>query len=217
MSGITRGPRFFPNLPDNHHSLQAAVLSVLSYFGKELSWGEVEALTWYREGLASWSVMGARALASQVNGTRLLSSVDYVEFVRRGDEFFDAEWTPEFVTGLRTEASLGLAHERDAAVDFLARGSFELLTSLSARVVSDSLLENLLIASVDPGLLREGPPSETERFVVVFAALRGSFLVHDPGPPARIGVTIGKDTFIKAFRGDLIVVPRIDPRDLPKE
>lgn len=204
---MVKEPKFYQNLADDNHCLQASLMIVLNTLGREVSWEEVNRITEYKDGLYSWTSPATLVLAERVPGTRLISGMDYKQFAERGEEYFKEHnaRTPEWFELQKQHASPGFKKEQKAAQMLVQKNLVEQRTITKEDI--ENLLQNqLLIAVVDAGKLAQETRS-AGHFVVIYGQDKEHFILHDPGLPPQKARKVNKILFIEAFQNELIVIP----------
>lgn len=199
-------PKFYQNSEDDNHCLQASVMMVLNTLNGPVDWDEVNEMTRYEDGLYSWSSKAAVALAEYIEGIKLKSDFNFKEFAISGENYLEKAWDTEWLDKQREKASPGFKREQNFAKELIAKNLFE-KGSVDKEEIEKLLSENLIIALVDFFKL-VGKEGMAGHFVVLYGADENSFLLHDPGLPPRANWAVNKNYFMKAFRNDLIVVPK---------
>ncbi len=114
---------------------------------------------------------------------------------------------PEWFALQKRYASPGFQREQEETRSFLQNGVFE-QKNLSLQDIQSLLPDNLLIALVNSRKLAN-QPGESGHFVVVYKKDQDTFTLHDPGLPPRKAWTVGSLDFMRAYEGDMIVVPKV--------
>ena len=201
-------PKFYPNLADNNHCLQAAVMMVLRTINGKASWDDVNAVTQYENGSWSWVSAAALALADQIEGVKYYSVVDYEQFIKRGEEYFkqlnDSE--PEWFEVQKEHASPGFNKERRIASELLQRSLVEHRV-VSKKEIEEFLRSNMIIALVDAGHLAQ-KNQRLGHVVLVYDQSAENFVLHDPGLPPRQQWAVKKDLFMIALQGEVVMIPK---------
>ncbi len=198
-------PKFYKNLADNNHCLQAAVMIVLNTLGKEIEWDDVNRMTQYVEGLYSWAGFAALEIAKRISKTKLVSDLDYNRFAELGTEYLKTFWGPEWFELQKQKASPGFERERQMASLLKDTGICE-CRMITKEEIQASLKNHILIALVDMGLLSGG--KTTGHFVVLYNQEGDDFFLHDPGLPPRQSYRARMDTFMLAFKKEAIIIPK---------
>ena len=199
-------PKFYQNWEDNNHCLQASVMMVLNTLNGPVDWEEVNRMTGYENGLYSWSSKGTVALAKYIAGTKMKSNLDYKEFATRGEDYLKDYWSAEWFNKQKENASSSFRREQDFAKELITENLFE-KGSVEKKEIKSLLRRSLIIAVVDSRKLA-GKEGAAGHFVVVYGENNNNFLLHDPGLPPRLSWAVDKDSFIKAFKNELIIVPK---------
>lgn len=201
-------PKFYSNLPDNNHCMQACLMIILNTLVGKITWDEINKLTEYNDDLYSWSVVGAKVLADKISGARLISSsLDYKKFADLGEQYLKRVWKREWYDLQKRHASPNFLREHEAAKKLVVRGLSEYKKLVTKEEIKDYLKHGLIIALIDPHVV-ENTPGSSGHFVVVYANKNMNFLLHDPGLPPRKRWTVNQDVFMRAYKGDIIVIPK---------
>lgn len=205
---MKRNPQFFENWPDNNHCLQASVKMALASLGKQLSWEEINRITDYADNLYSWTPRTVVSLASIIPEILLISSLDYCEFAKTGEKYYKnlLKDNPSWFETQRQCASPKFLKEQKAAKELTKLKLYQ-QKNLTLKDFEDLLINNSLIALVDPGQL-EGRANYKGHFVFIYHQNENLFYLHDPGLPPKKVFKVNKKNFIKAYRGELIIIPR---------
>jgi len=203
-------PKFYQNLKDDNHCLQASIMMVLNTLNINVSWDEVNEMTDYENNLYSWTPRTTVALAERIPGTKLVSGMDYRQFAARGEQYFKEcnKNNPKWFELQKKHASANFKKEQIAAKEIVDNDLIE-KCNLQKGDIEKLLSDNLLIALVDAGKLAEQNRS-SGHFVVVYAQDDNNFILHDPGLPSHEAWTIDKEKFMKAFQNEIIIVPKGD-------
>lgn len=202
-------PKFYSNLPDNNHCLQASLMIVLNTLAGKTTWDQINKLTGYQDGLYSWSVVGAQILADIIPGTKLISHLlDYDKFAKKGDEYLKSIWSPEWYQLQKRNASPNFSREQEATKKITGKKLYEYKKFITMENIKKYLKNNLIITLIDPHVIT-GVPGSSGHFVVVFDHKNDNFLLHDPGLPKHENWQVNQEIFMKAFRGDIITVPKV--------
>lgn len=123
-------PKFYENLKDNNHCLQAAVMMVLNTITAEISWEEVNKITEYENNLYSWTPRTTVALAEKIPGTILISSMDHYQFAKQGEEYFRKynNNSQKWLAKQKEHASPGFNKEQRAAQEVVEKKYLDNLT-----------------------------------------------------------------------------------------
>lgn len=199
-------PKFYKNWDDDNHCLQASVMMVLNTLNGAVDWNEVNDMTEYEDGLYSWSSAAAVMLAKRIAGVKLKSEFDYREFAINGEDYLKKHWVVEWFNKQKENASSGFQREQNFAKKLISENLFE-KGNIGKKEVERLLKENLIIALVDPYKLA-GKNGVAGHFVLTYGEDADNFLLHDPGLPPMPSWKVNKDSFIKAFRSDLIIIPK---------
>jgi uncharacterized protein len=201
-------PEFYRN-EDNNHCLQASIMIVLNTLLEEkLSLEEVDNKTKYEDGKWTWGIAGVLAISSKVGNTKLLTNnLDYNIFVSRGAEYLKETWGEDYYDSQKNYSSNNFIKEQELAKSVLERKLWE-SKNIDQSLIDQLLDSNMLISFIDPECLRSGIKSNYRHWVVLFDKNNIEFILHDPGMPPCKGMLVNKENFFKAFRGDLILVPK---------
>lgn len=200
-------PKFYSNLPDNNHCLQAVVMMVLNSLVGETTWDEVNRITDYEEGLYSWTPRAAVALDQKIKGVKLISKLDYGTFAKHGESYLRQFMSPEWFELQSFHASEAFKREQQAAIDCVSQNLFEHLLTITQKDIYEWLKDHLLIALVNSKVLKE-EPGAAGHLVVVYTEENEKIFLHDPGLPPHPSWAVPVDRFMKSFKGDVILVPK---------
>lgn len=202
-------PKFYSNLPDNNHCLQASLMIVLNTLADRITWNKINKLTGYQDGLYSWSVVGAQVLVDRVPGTKFIScGLNYSQFAEKGDKYLKSILPPKWYQLQKGHASPNFSHEQKATKKITERKLYEYKKFITMENIKRYLKNNLIIALIDPHVIT-GIAGSSGHFVVVYDHKNDNFLLHDPGLPQHENWQVNQKIFMKAFRGDIITVPKL--------
>lgn len=202
-----RQPKFYSNLQDDNHCMQASLMIVLNTLAGKTTWNEVNKLTEYKDNLYSWSVVGAKVLNDKIPGTRLIGTLDYKKFANDGERYLKDVWGQEWYDLQKKHASPNFSKEQESAKKLVKKGLTKRKKFVAKKDIKDYLKNNLIIALIDPHVIKNTPGS-SGHFVVVYTSKSTNFLLHDPGLPPQEQWTVDQDVFMKAYRGDIIIIPK---------
>jgi hypothetical protein len=210
--GKRKPPKFYSNLEDNNHCMQASMLIVLNSLHNNVSWKEINKLTDYDNRYYSWSTVGANALNDRIPGTLIISSgLDYKKFAEEGEEYLKKVMSPAWYKLQKAHASPNFSKEQKEAIKIVKKGLGKYQKSITKIDIVNYLKKYLIIALVDPHIIKN-TPGQSGHFVVIYDSTKNSFRIHDPGLPPQSKWKVDHDTFMRGFKGNLIIVPKI-----PKE
>lgn len=202
-------PKFYSNLPDNNHCLQASLMIVLNTLSCKTTWNEINKLTRYQDGLYSWSVTGVQVLVAKIPGTKLISSnLNYNRFAKEGNKYLKKTLSPEWYELQKRNASPNFSEEQETTKKITEKKLSKYKKLITMGNIKGYLKNNLIIALIDPHVIT-GILGSSGHFVVVYDHKNDNFLLHDPGLPQHENWQVNQKIFMKAFRGDIITVPKV--------
>jgi hypothetical protein len=202
-------PKFYPNLADNNHCMQASIMMVLNTLYGDTSWDEVNKLTNYENNLYSWSVVAADVLNDKMPGTILISSgLDYGKFAEKGEEYLRSIWSSAWYNLQKEHASSKFQREQNAVKNLDKKGLSKYQKYITKGEIIDYLKDHYLIALIDPHIIKN-TPGHSGHFVVIYDSVKENFYIHNPGLPPQPGWIVNHDLFMQGFKGDLIIIPKV--------
>lgn len=202
-------PRFFSNLADNNHCLQASILMVLDYHGIQSSWEGVDELTQFDSQFYTWTIAGVLALSKKISGVKFTSKMDYEEFARRGKEYLKEYWhdDPKWHEVQKKGASPNFSKEQTFARE-LVRNDVYQKEKIGARDFEGILKNHLIITLVSTSELY-GDNHDGGHFILIYDRTIKDFIFHDPGLPPKEFQRILKEKYINNITvSDCILIPR---------
>jgi hypothetical protein len=204
--GMKFEPHFYQNWKDNNHCLQASVMMVLNTLSIPVGWEDVNNMTQYEDDLYSWDSIVAVELAKYIPGVKLISELDYREFIQSGIGYLKGYWDISWFEIQQKKSSTGFKKEQDSAKILLNENLFE-CRNINKTDIEKFLEKNLLIALVDSHKL-QNKQGVAGHFVVMYGQDDNNFVLHDPGLPPKKGWVVEKDSFMEAFKGSIIIIPK---------
>ncbi len=199
-------PKFYKNLDDNLHCLQAALLTALNSAGFNFTWEDMDEFTEFDKKLYSWGSVAVANIHKLVPGIKFYSSNDHRKFAEEGEEHMKKEMDPKWFEVQKKHASAGFIRERRAS-KYIADHNLAIRDKVDLGVISRSLDDYFAIALIDVGEIDGG--SSGGHFLVIFDQTEDTFIAHDPGLPPKENWNIRKDLFMKAFKKSLILIPKL--------
>jgi len=188
--------------------MQASIMIVLNTLVGKTPFAEVNRLTEYKDNLYSWTVVGARVLAEKIPGTKLITSgMDNRNFAKEGEAYLKTIWGQEWYDLQKRYASPNFSKEQDAAKKLVAKKLYKYERGITKKNLLTYLKDHMLIVLINPHVITHSPGT-AGHFVVVYGVSGTDFLIHDPGLPPHEAWNVDQDLFMKAYRGDIIVVPK---------
>ncbi|GAB4144234.1 MAG: hypothetical protein OHK0017_02540 [Patescibacteria group bacterium] len=174
---------FYPNLEDNNHCVLAVFKSLIEYFlDKELSWEEIEKLACYQPEKGVWSLPLHVFLAQHKVEILNIEPFRYAQFYRHGEEYLLEIFDSETVNYYLNQSNL--ISIRNQIPEFLKmihhierRGTIEDIQ----KMLSDGYL---VVAEVNYNILHN-KPGFVPHLILIKSQQDHSFIVNDPGMPAR--------------------------------
>lgn len=202
---MTKAPKFYPNF-DNNHCLQACCMMLLNSYFLPVSWKEIDHLTQYDPKLYTWTLYGVSALVSKVDPNKLFfyTGLDLKSFSNDGESYLAEYWSTKWYRLQKAHASPRFIKEQLVAKLIVDHNLF-----VQKRILSDDLdnflRKGVVIALVSVGILYN-EPGTSAHFVLLYNSTDTTYVLHDPGLPAKESINVDKRQFMKAFREDAIVV-----------
>jgi hypothetical protein len=199
---------FFPNTEDNLHCYQACLRMVLSAYGVELDWEQLEQLSGYNPKRYTWPAEGVIALQEFIPGVRFYSGMDYKEFAHRGEEYYKelTAANPAWFALQQAHASPHFHDEQLAAKKLVDMNLFRGRTPNPGFIVSH-IAQNYVVALIDTRAVFHTRRSEGH-YVLLTNKIGDTLLANDPGLPARENYHISLHDFERGFQGDAIIIPK---------
>ncbi len=183
-------------------------MMALEVVGKPITWNKVNSMTDYTDNLYSWTPQAVVSISKLIPSVKLISNLDYREFAKNAEKYFKEinKNMPEWFELQKAHASPTFSKEQNAAQELIKLGLYS-QKILTLKEFEDLLKNNILIAVVDAGQLAS-ESWHAGHFVLVYSS-NGKFTIHDPGLPPKKAWRVDKKEFMKAYKNELIVIPKV--------
>lgn len=195
---MTKKVPFYANTRDNTHCYQAALKSILGYFGpeKNYTWKELDKFTAKMKGKWTWPTQAMINFHKMGFDVKKKSTFDHEKFVKDGGKYLIEKYGKE--TGEAQIKNSDIKQEIRLAKEYVSIFGNEMKLSTLSELKKLIKEGYLLVINVNyyPLYNKKGYAGH---FVVIFKMDDRYVQLHDPGLPPNPNAKIPLNNFIKAW------------------
>lgn len=187
--------KFYSNLKDDLHCLQAGLKMVLSSFGKHYSFKELDKITGFKKWQWTWSTKMLIWLSGRYEVMHI-ERFNYAAFAERGENYLKRIWDKDFFTAQKAHSDFrteqGLAKK-------LLKSPVKLINRYGTIIDIEKYFgTRMIMVTVNSAVLNRWK-GYFNHVVVLTNVNEKCVSFHDPGLPAKRNWRLAKKTFMKAM------------------
>ncbi len=190
-------PPFIANTPDDMHCVNAVFRMVYKhYFGKDISWDEIDALTKAEPDKGTWTFLGMTEFAKKGMRIRHIEPLDYAKLYNLGEKYlyevFGKETADYYINKSNIASVIKYIPEYLKLVNHKNRKA-------TIQDITQALHEGALVGAEINSRILNDKPGFSLHFVLIYGFDERSFTLHDPGLPPIEARRITIADFEKCF------------------